>query len=248
LAKVAKFGKFLLSGGSMLLTIFTYAWIYGWQYAVGFVGLILCHEMGHFLTAKQRGLDVGAPTFIPFVGAWIQLKDQPHDAETEAYIGIAGPMVGTLAAFICFILADGQKGILMALAYAGFVLNLFNLIPVTPLDGGRILGIVSPKLWGFGLLALVGTFFIIPNPLIILIAIVAAPKVWAAWKGESPMPESYYSVSSKVRSKYLIQYLVLVGFLTVMSAGVHETMSGRRDQVMQSHIHSVSPFRAFFRI
>lgn len=218
----------------MLLTTFTYAWIYGWRYAVGFVGLIFCHEMGHFLTARQRGLDVGAPTFIPFVGAWIQLKDQPHDAETEAYIGIAGPMVGTAAAFICYILADGQRGMMMALAYAGFMLNLFNLIPVTPLDGGRVLGIVSPKLWGLGLLALVVTFFIIPNPLIILIAIIAAPQIWAAWKGENPMPPIYYSVSAKVRSKYLVQYLVLLGFLTVMSAGVHETMSEVRGDVSRS--------------
>lgn len=209
----------------MLLSIFTYAWIFGWKYAVGFVGLIFVHEMGHFLTAKKRGLDVGAPTFIPFVGAWIQLKDQPKDAETEAYIGIAGPMLGTLAAFVCYMIADGQKGIMLALAYAGFMLNLFNLIPVSPLDGGRVLGIVSPKIWGAGLLALIGTFYIQFNPLIFIIAVIAAPQVWAAWKGNNPMPPEYYAIPLSIRMKYLIQYLFLTAFLAVMSASLHQTLS-----------------------
>ncbi len=93
----AKFGKILLTSGTMLLSVITYSFIYGWWYAVGFLGLILCHEMGHFLAARQRGLDVGAPTFIPFVGAWIQLKEQPMDVETEAYVAMAGPVVGTIA-------------------------------------------------------------------------------------------------------------------------------------------------------
>jgi Zn-dependent protease len=211
----------------MLLAVFTYAWIYGWRYAVGFVGLLFVHEMGHFLTAKQRGLDVGAPTFIPFVGAWIQLKDQPHDAETEAYIGIAGPMLGSAAAFACYLWSEGRPGIMLALAYAGFMLNLFNLIPVSPLDGGRILGIVSPKLWGLGLLLLLGVFFIQPNPLIILIALIAVPQVWAAWRGNSAMPPAYYAVATAVRYKYLLQYLILVGFLALMSANAHDVMSNR---------------------
>ena len=182
LFKAAKFGKFLLSGGTMLLSVFTYAWLYGWWYAVGLVGLLFCHEMGHFLTARQRGLSVGLPTFIPFVGAWINLKDQPRDAETEAYIGIAGPMLGTACAFACYLLADGQRGLMLALAYAGFMLNLFNLIPVSPLDGGRILGVVSPKIWGLGLLVLAGTFLLHPNPPLILIAVMAVPQVWARGK------------------------------------------------------------------
>jgi Zn-dependent protease len=90
-----KFGKILTTSGTMLLSIAVYAWIFGWWYAVGFVVLMFVHEMGHYLAARQRGLDVGAPTFIPFVGAWIQLKDLPHDAETEAYVGLGGPLVGT---------------------------------------------------------------------------------------------------------------------------------------------------------
>ena len=97
LLKAGKLGKVLLSGGSMLLSVIAYSWIFGWWYAIGFVALIFVHEMGHYVAARQRGLDVGAPTFIPFVGAWVQLKDMPHNAETEAYVGIAGPLAGTLA-------------------------------------------------------------------------------------------------------------------------------------------------------
>ena len=81
-----KWGKLAASGGSMLLSLVVYATIWGWRYAAGFIALLFAHEMGHYVAARQRGLDVGAPAFIPFVGAWIALKDQPVDVETEAYV------------------------------------------------------------------------------------------------------------------------------------------------------------------
>ena len=84
-----KLGKVLMSAGTMLASIAVYALFYGWRFAAGFVALLLVHEAGHYL-AQRRGLDVGLPTFIPFVGAWIQLKEMPHDAETEAYVGPPG--------------------------------------------------------------------------------------------------------------------------------------------------------------
>lgn len=65
-----KLGKVLLTGGSMIVSILAYAWVFGWPFAVGFVVLLFLHEMGHYIAARQRGLDVGAPTFIPFVGAY----------------------------------------------------------------------------------------------------------------------------------------------------------------------------------
>ena len=92
LLTAGKFGKVLLTGGTMLLSVFVYAITFGWRYAVGFVGLIFVHEMGHFVAARKCGLAVGAPVFIPFVGAWIQLKEQPMDVETEAYVASAGPL------------------------------------------------------------------------------------------------------------------------------------------------------------
>ncbi|MDP1984157.1 MAG: site-2 protease family protein [Sulfuritalea sp.] len=224
-----KLGKFLLTGGTMLLSIFTYAIVYGWWYAVGFVGLLFTHEMGHFLAARQRGLNVGAPMFIPFVGAWIALKDQPLDAETEAYIGIAGPMLGSAAAFVCYLLArDSGSSLLLALAYAGFVLNLFNLIPITPLDGGRIVSVVSPRIWLLGIPMLAGLFFWIQSPLLLLIAIVAIPQAWSALRDRNVMESAYYRAPAKVRFQYAFQYLVLAVILSVMAFEIHETLAMRR--------------------
>ncbi|HRI08909.1 MAG TPA: site-2 protease family protein [Nannocystaceae bacterium] len=146
-----KLGKVLLTSGTMLLSVITYSFVFGWGYAVGFVVLIFIHEMGHYIAARQRGLEVGAPTFIPFVGAWIEMKSLPHDAETEAYVGLGGPLAGTLGAFACYFLARAQgSDLLLALAYAGFMLNLFNMLPISPLDGGRIVAVISPKIWYTG--------------------------------------------------------------------------------------------------
>lgn len=220
-----KLGKFLITGSTMLLSIFTYAVAYGWRYAVGFVALLFVHEMGHFLAARQRGLDVGAPTFVPFVGAWIQLKDQPIDAETEAFVGIAGPMLGSAAAFACYLVArDSGSSLFFALSYAGFILNLFNLIPITPLDGGRIVSVVSPRIWLLGIPMLIGVFIWNQSPLLLLIAIVAIPQAWKALRNRDVMGSTYYRASSTVRYQYAFQYLALAIFLSVMAFEVHETL------------------------
>jgi Zn-dependent protease len=218
-----KLGKVLTSGGTMLLSVFAYAFVFGWWYAVGFVVLLFIHEMGHYLAAKKRGLHVGLPTFIPFVGAWIQLKQQPMDAETEAFVGIAGPMLGSAAAFVCYMLArETGSGLLMALAYAGFFLNLFNLIPLSPLDGGRIVSVISPRIWLLGVPILVGLFFWIPSPLLVLIAILALPQVWTVLTGRAALDSRYYQTPRAVRVEYAAQYLALAGFLAIMAFEAHE--------------------------
>jgi Zn-dependent protease len=218
-----KLGKVLTSGGTMLLSVFAYAFVFGWWYAVGFVVLLFIHEMGHFLAARKRGLNVGLPTFIPFVGAWIQLKEQPMDAETEAFVGIAGPMLGSAAAFVCYMLArETGSGLLMALAYAGFFLNLFNLIPLSPLDGGRIVSVISPKIWFVGVPILVGLFFWIPSPLLVLIAILALPQIWSVLTNRQALDSRYYQTARAVRVEYAVQYLALAGFLAIMAFEAHE--------------------------
>ena len=212
-----KLGKVLMSAGTMLLSVFTYSLVFGWPYAVGFVALIFIHEMGHFLAARQRGLAVGLPTFIPFVGAWIQLKDMPHDVETEAYVGLGGPYLGTIAAIICYLLArhyDSQ--LLMALSYAGFIINLFNLIPISPLDGGRITAIISPRVWLIGAPLLVALFLYQPSPLLILVALFALPQLYTVWKNRGNK-DVYYEAALEDRIKYAIWYLGLVALLAYMS-------------------------------
>ncbi|HEU4663836.1 MAG TPA: site-2 protease family protein, partial [Dokdonella sp.] len=226
LLKGAKLGKVALTGGTMLLSVVAYAWIFGWWYAAGFVGLIFVHEMGHYLAARQRGLDVGAPTFIPFVGAWIELKQRPHDAETEAWIGLAGPLVGSLGALACYVVArTSGSQLLLALAYAGFFINLFNLIPLSPFDGGRVSAVLSPRLWLLGAPILVALFFWRPSPMLILMAILAAPQVMQALRGfTSPEQQAYYAVDAETRLGYGLAYLGLAGFLAIMSYELHEQL------------------------
>jgi Zn-dependent protease len=222
-----KLGKLLTTGGTMLLSILLYSWVYGWKYAVGFVLLIFIHEMGHYVAARQRGLAVGVPTFIPFVGAWIEMKEMPHDVETEAYVGFAGPLVGTVGALACYWLAR-QTGseMLLALAYAGCMLNLFNLIPISPLDGGRITAIISPKVWLAGVPLLAALFFYRPSPMLILIAIMAYPQIKLALAGDPSRPQAYYDVPRDTRINYAVMYLGLAAFLAIMSYELHE-MLGR---------------------
>jgi Zn-dependent protease len=225
-----KFGKLLTTGGTMLISLVVYAFLYGWRYAAGFIALLFVHEMGHFIAARQRGLNVGAPTFIPFVGAWIELKEMPHDAETEAYVGLGGPLVGSLGALACYFVARdmGHAGHwLLAVAYSGFFLNLFNLIPLSPLDGGRITAVLSPRLWLLGVPALVGMFWYSPSPMLILIAIMAAPQVMKAWRfrADDPAHAAYYQTNAETRLSYGTAYVGLIAFLAVMTHDVHEMLT-----------------------
>ena len=226
-----KFGKIFMTGGTMLISVVVYAWIFGWRYAVGFVALLFVHEMGHFIAARQRGLPVGAPTFIPFVGAWIEMKQLPHDAETEAYVGMGGPLVGSLGALACYFVArdmgpDGRW--LLAVAYGGFFLNLFNLIPISPLDGGRITAVLSPRLWLLGVPVLMAVFWLNPSPILILVAIMAAPQVMKAWKfkANDPSQGDYYQASAETRLTYATTYIGLIVFLSVMTHDVHQMLVG----------------------
>lgn len=220
--KSAKFAKILLSAGSILLSIGSYAMLYGWKYAVGFVALILVHEMGHYYAAKEKNLAVSLPMFIPFLGAWIALKEQPMNAEVEAYVAYAGPFVGSIASFgLYFLSREYHSGLLMALAQAGFFINLFNLIPLRPLDGGRITGIISPRVWFLGAPILVVLWLLNPaNPVFLLVAIAAFPELVKAWNFDTNAPQNqqYYGVDNKVRFEYAVLYLVLVvvlGFMVV---------------------------------
>ncbi len=218
-AKFAKFGKVLLSALTIVISIAAYASLYGWPYAAGFVGLIFCHEMGHYIAARQKNLNVGLPTFIPFVGAWIALKEQPMDAETEAYVAYAGPLAGTLSAFAVYFWGRHvDNHLYLALAQAGFMINLFNLIPLHPLDGGRIVSIISPRLWFLGVPLLVGMWLYNASCMLIVIAIIAWPQLIKAWHYDPKAPENmaYYNVKNATRFEYAVMYLGLIIVLAAM--------------------------------
>jgi len=227
LLAAGKLGKVLLTGGTMIISVFAYSLVFGWWYALGFVLLIFVHEMGHYIAARQKGLDVGAPTFIPFVGAWIDLKQLPHNAEVEAYVGLGGPLLGTVGALACYFLSRNYgSSLLLAVSYSGFFLNLFNLIPLSPFDGGRITAVLSPRIWLLGAPVLVGIFLLHPNPVLIMMGILSIPQVMKAWKYDPAAPENvaYYGVSSQSRWTYGGAYLALLAFLAIMTHDVHEML------------------------
>ena len=225
-----KLGKVLTTGGTMIVSVLAYALVWGLPYAVGLVLLIFVHEMGHYLAARSRGLAVGAPTFIPFVGAWVAMKDMPRDVETEAYVGLAGPVVGTLGAILVYWAAQLHASmLLLAIAYGGFFINLFNLIPLSPFDGGRITAIISPRVWLVGVPILAALFFWRPSPMLILMALLAAPQVVKAFRHDPGDPEArrYYTVPLAKRLQYAVWYLGLAAFLAIMTYELHETLTAR---------------------
>jgi Zn-dependent protease len=222
-----KWGKLATTGGTMLLSLAIYATIWGWPYAAGFIALIFAHEMGHYAAARQCGLNVGAPAFIPFVGAWINLKEQPRDVRTEAYVAVAGPLVGTVSAVAVYLWGRWTDStLLLAIAYAGLFLNLFNLLPVSPLDGGRITAIISPRLWLIGAPVMLAMLFYRPSPVLAIIAVIAFPQLIKAWKYDPKAPENlaYYGVPFQTKLEYGGLYLALTAYLSVMTFEVHEML------------------------
>ncbi|MBO9576192.1 MAG: site-2 protease family protein [Sphingobium sp.] len=229
LLSLLKLGK---AGGTiitMLLSLGIYAGIYGWRFAAGFIAMLFIHEMGHFLAARQRGLPVSTPTFIPFVGAWIELKEQPMDVETEAYVAAAGPFLGTVGAGLVYFWGrETGSGLLLAISYAGFFLNFFNLIPLSPLDGGRMTAILTPRIWFLGVPIMLAMLFYRPSPLLILIAIMALPALRQAWNYDKDSEENrvYYNASPAVKLEYGLFYSGLLAFLAVMTDATHEMIQG----------------------
>jgi Zn-dependent protease len=216
-----KFGKFAGTFLSMFIMMWFYAKQFGWWYAAGFVMLIFVHESGHFFAARYMHLDVSAPIFIPFVGAFITMKQQPTNARTEAIIAAGGPVLGSIGALFC--LAMGlylRNGLLIALAYSGAFLNLFNLIPVHPLDGGRIVTAISPIMWFLGIPILVIMMIKFPNPVIIIFVILG---IFQAFRTMKSADKAYFNVSSGTRFTFAVLYFGLMIVLGVTMFWIRET-------------------------
>jgi Zn-dependent protease len=136
---IAKFGLAIFKFFGIFISVGGYALIWGWKFAIGFVALILVHELGHFFEARRQGLQVSLPTFVPFLGAFVLIKNAPLNPWRNALVALAGPAAGGLGAAACYGLGEAlDSRLLLALAYAGFLLNLFNLLPIGILDGGAI--------------------------------------------------------------------------------------------------------------
>jgi len=219
-AAVFKFKLFTVAG-SMLVSIAAYALLWGWQFAAGFVLLLLVHETGHVLEAKRQGLPASAPMFIPFLGALITLKQMPENAWNEAKVAIAGPVIGGLGAAAVWGIGEAiDSELLVALAFTGFFLNLFNLAPISPLDGGRIVAAIHPALWLAGLAVLLGLTIVAPNPILILILVLGGLESWRRWQHRNePGTEAYYHVTPTQRVVTGVTYIALAALLTLGMSG-----------------------------
>jgi Zn-dependent protease len=223
---IAKFGvgilkyKFLLG---LFISFGLYLWYGGIWFAVGLIGLIFVHEMGHWLEAKRQGLKVTAPLFIPFLGASIFLKEHPESAWREFQLAIAGPLLGSIGAGVVFAIAEAEdSNRLRAIAFLGFFINLFNLLPVVPLDGGRIVAAIHPALWLLGLIALLALVLYRPNGLLVLILVFAAMELWQRWQTRRFRGTgAYYSVLPWQRVTAAVSYFGLAALLVLAMHATH---------------------------
>ncbi len=222
LAKLKFALPFLKTGGTMLLSIWFYAMNWGWPFAVGFVLLIFVHECGHLIAARQFGLKVGAPVFIPFMGAFIALKEAPRNAWIEACVGIGGPVAGSLAAGVCHLvyLATGNP-FWRALAYTGFFLNLFNLTPIGFLDGGRIVTALSPWLWVAGLVIMGAMAVAHPSFLLIMILVLSLPRLWSLFRAKTDEEKRFFEITPSQRWTMALWYFGLVAALVFAMQVTH---------------------------
>jgi Zn-dependent protease len=206
--------KILTTSASMLVSIAAYSLIWGWRFAVGFVLLLLVHELGHVIQLRREGVPASAPLFIPFLGAVVAAKSLGNDAAAEARVGLAGPVLGTLGAIGVFVAGESaDSDFLRALAFTGFFLNLFNLVPVTPLDGGRAMAAMTPWMWFVGLFLVIAFAFTFPNPIILLIVLVGIWDTWRRWKALRSGGEearAYYRVRPRTRLAVLAVYVGLI--------------------------------------
>jgi Zn-dependent protease len=212
--KIGKFKTFI----TMLISIWAYAMFWGWSFAAGFVGLIFIHEMGHVLALRLQGVKSSAPMFIPFVGAFIAMKELPDNAFGEAIGAAGGPLLGTLGAIGCAGagLVTGNP-FWFALASSGFLLNLFNLLPMSPLDGGRIIGAISPRLWIFGLAGAIFLFYLTWSPILALVVIMGSVQMYNSYKKTEVEQARYYAITPKRR---LLVAAIFLGLLVLTTVGM----------------------------
>ena len=215
LLPVLKFLPVILkTGGTMILSIGAYAMLWGWKYAVGFVLLIFVHEMGHVVAARKFGVPASAPMFIPFMGAFIALKGRIKNAYEEAEIGIAGPLYGSAGAAICHAAGMAMDmPLLVALAWSGYFLNLFNLTPVGQLDGGHVAQALWPGMWIIGYAILIWMAVMRPNFIIWMLLVMSLPRLLSLFRRRTAEEVEFYTITPAQRWKMAVMYFGLIGAL-----------------------------------
>ena len=206
-------GKLLLLGltksstlFSMLLSVGVYWTVWGWRFALGIVLAIYVHEMGHVITLSRYGFKASAPTFIPGLGAFIRMKQRPVNPHEDAAVGLAGPIYGMLASAAAYALFRAtDQPIFGAIAQFNAWINLFNLIPIGPLDGGRAFGALSRKQRWWVVLAMLTAWVLTAENLLALLALVAGFRAAA----EKPATDEGDKPAT-------VQFVGLIGLLSWM--------------------------------
>jgi Zn-dependent protease len=217
--------KLLTTTGTALVSVAAYSLFWGWQFAAGFVALLFVHEMGHVIQLRREGIKASTPMFIPFLGAAIFSRTLGDNALAEARVGLAGPVLGSLGALaVAIVGALTGSDLLLALAYVGFLLNLFNLLPVLPLDGGRAMAAMAPWMWFVGFAALIPlALFLNGGFILLLILVFGGREVWRRWqlrKTRSLEQAAYYRVAPRHR---LLVGAVYIGLIVALALGMEQT-------------------------
>ncbi|MGG1572360.1 site-2 protease family protein [Fictibacillus sp. NRS-1165] len=227
LLKLGKFATLI----SMFVSLGAYAVFYGWKFAVALVYLLFVHEMGHLVAMKRKGIPTSPAIFIPFMGAVVGMKGMPKNAKDEAFVAYAGPLFGLLSFLPAVYLYETQGSPFWGLVvFLGAMLNLFNLFPVSPLDGGRIVGVLSTKLWLIGLIFMIPYMFISPDPIIFLIFLFGIATWWKRVREDYVLQESsqaleiYRKEEEKVHSlvKEMDEYRELPNFPYIVDTFIDE--------------------------
>ncbi len=227
--------KFVLIGAKLfavswtfILSLLLYAAVFGWGIGVVIVFLIAAHELGHYFAYRAYGLAVRAPVFVPFLGAYTAGAIAP-DLEADAYIALAGPLTGFVLAAVCYTLgsATGDR-FWLACAYIGAFLNLFNMIPVLPFDGGRVIGAIWPPLWIAGAVLFVAAAWWLGVPIIfvLVIALLGLPAMISAFRGH--VDPRAAAMTNAARIRVGVWYVATVIGLIYLVGQSHGVMTGGR--------------------
>jgi Zn-dependent protease len=230
LSKLAVAGKVLLPVLSAVASLAAYAWLFGWQFGLGILVLLFAHEMGHYVIIRAKGIPASWPVFIPLLGAYVMMRRMPVNARDEAEIAIAGPFAGAMASALCFWLyhVTGLT-VLLPLAYLSFLINLLNLIPVSPLDGGRIVGAISRWIWPIGLVLLGIAFLYTHSILLIILLWLGFLETISRFRMAS-VAGSYYRIPLLSRAYITIFYFGLAAALAIGMFATEGIMAAQTGQ------------------
>ncbi len=217
--------KLLTTAGTALVSIAAYSLFWGWTFAVGLVVLLFVHEMGHVIQLRREGIPASSPMFIPFLGAVIASRSLGDNALAEARVGLAGPILGSVGAGVCLAIGEAaDSNFFRAMAYVGFFLNLFNLIPIVPLDGGRAMAAMAPAMWIVGFAAILAMEYFYPSPILLIVLVFGGMQTWQRWqqrKTRSIEQAAYYRVSRQARLGVAVVYVGLIVLLAIGMDGAY---------------------------